>query len=105
MTAVYQSVSRSLIDTPLSLPQHVARPAHRMDQARLAVSLELLPQVADIDLDQVRLAAEVVVPDPIEDHLARQYPARVVQEERQQLVLLGRQLDPTLTAERLAGGG
>ena len=49
--------------------QRVADAAHGVDQRR-AVRVELLAQIADVGLEHARVAAEVVVPDVVED-LAR----------------------------------
>src|SRR5689334_23416110 len=46
--------------------EDVTDAADRVDQRRPA-GVDLLAQVADVQLDHVRLAAEVVVPDPVED--------------------------------------
>src|SRR6185369_10871555 len=46
--------------------EDIARPAHRVDH-RLAAGVDLLAQVGDVQLDDVGLAAEVVVPHPVED--------------------------------------
>src|ERR1700691_1242291 len=46
--------------------EHVSNAADGVDQ-RLAVRVDLLAQVADVQLHDVSLAAEVVVPDPVED--------------------------------------
>src|SRR5581483_12420776 len=40
--------------------------AHRVDQLRLH-RVDLLAQVADVELDDVRLPLEVVLPHPVED--------------------------------------
>src|SRR3712207_9189710 len=57
-------------DRHLLRPQDVARAADGVDQAGLAVGFELLAQVADVHLDHLRLAVEIVAPDPLEDPLA-----------------------------------
>src|SRR5262249_57960753 len=59
--------------------EDVADAADRVDQRRPA-GVDLLPQVTDVQLDHVRLAAEVVVPDPVEDLRLGQHPARVAHE-------------------------
>src|SRR5262249_46093298 len=72
--------------------EDVAHAADGVDH-RLAAGVDLLAQVADVQLDHVRLAAEVVVPDPVEDLGLGQHPARVAHEETQQLELRGGELD------------
>src|SRR5947207_1505821 len=68
-----------------------------MDQPREAIDLRLAPQVADVDVERVGVDAEVVAPDAIEDHVARQHLTGVAHEQLEQLVLRARQFD------RLAG--
>src|SRR5437016_2339482 len=63
-----------------------------MDQG-LPAGVDLLPQVADVELDHMGLPAEVIVPDPVEDLSLGQHPARVAHEEAQQLELRRGQLD------------
>ena len=73
-----------------------------MDERR-PVALELLAQVAHVRLDDVRLAAEVVVPDVVEDLRLRQDAAGVQQEVPQQVELGGGQLDRLAVAADLVG--
>src|SRR5882724_1763492 len=72
--------------------QHVPDAADRMDE-RVTARVDLLAQVADVQLDSVRLAAEVVVPDPVQDLRLGQHPARVAHHEAQQLELGSGQVD------------
>src|SRR5437868_9844111 len=76
--------------------EHVPGTAHGVDH-RLAAGVDLLAQVGDVELDDVGLAAEVVVPDPVEDLGLAQHPARVAHQEAQQLEL-GRRQHDVLTA-------
>src|SRR5450756_1168049 len=66
--------------------EHVPHPAHGVDH-RLPTSVDLLAQVGDVELDDVRLAAEVVVPHPVKDLRLAEYPARVAHEVAQQFEL------------------
>src|SRR5262245_22795233 len=84
------------------LAQRVADPADGLDQARLAVGLELLAQPHDDDVDDVRLAHEVGAPDPLEDRLAREDLAGVAGHELEQVVLASGQLDRAFAAPDLA---
>src|SRR6476660_3582174 len=59
-------------------PQHVADPADRLYQPRLA---QLPSQVADVDPEAVRFRAEVVPPHRFEYLGPGQYPVRVAQEQ------------------------
>ena len=82
--------------------EHVAGLPHRLDQRR-AERVELLAQVADVGLDDVRVAAEVVVPDVLEDLRLREHAARVEHEVAEQRELGRRQRDRRLAAEAPRG--
>src|SRR5439155_2654258 len=81
--------------------EHVPHAAYGVDQRRGGRDVDLLPQVVDVRLDDVRLALEVVVPHVIEDLGLRQHPARVGEQEPQQVVFRGRELDRTLLTSDL----
>ena len=72
--------------------QHVSRAAHGVDH-RLAPGVDLLAQVGDVELDDVGLAAEVVVPDAVEDLRLGQDPLGVAHQEAEQLELRRGQRD------------
>ena len=72
--------------------QHVPGAAHGVDHRR-PVGVDLLAQVGDVQLDHVGLAAEVVVPDPVQDLGLAQHPARVAHQVAEQLELGRGQLD------------
>src|SRR5262249_25681028 len=80
--------------------EHVPRLPDGADEGR-PEGVELLPQVADIRLDDVRVSAEVVLPDVLENLALREHAARVQQEEPQQCELGRGQLDARLAAEDL----
>ncbi len=82
--------------------QHVTDAAHGVDH-RGAVAVDLLAQVADVELDDVRVAAEVVAPHPVEDLRLRQHPARVEHQVAQQVELGRGELHEFLAAVHLAG--
>src|SRR5689334_20468304 len=69
-----------------------------MDQPRLAAGLGLLAQVADVNVESLRVGSEVVVPDAFEDLLSGQDPPRVLEEELEQQVLGTGQLQHTVAA-------
>jgi hypothetical protein len=52
-----------------------------VDQARFVIGFRLLPKVANIDLNDVTLAAKVIPPDTIVDDLACQDLPGVAQEK------------------------
>src|ERR671912_2372472 len=72
--------------------KNISRPAHGVDHRR-PVGVDLLPQVGNVKLDHVGLAAEVVVPDPIEDLGLAEDAARIAHQIAEQLELGGGQLD------------
>src|SRR6478672_6556518 len=72
--------------------EDIPRPSHGVDH-RLAAGVDLLAQVGDVELDDVGLAAEVVVPHPVEDLGLGEHALGVAHEEAQQLELGGGELD------------
>src|SRR6478752_6937315 len=72
--------------------EHVPRAPHGVDH-RWAPGVDLLAQVGDVELDDVGLAAEVVVPHPVEDLGLGEHALGVAHEEAQQLELGGGELD------------
>src|SRR6188472_18731 len=91
---------RARSDTELGLAERVADEPHRLDQRR-AERVELLAQVADVRLDDIRIAAEVIMPHVVEDLALRQDAARVQHQEPEQLELGAGQLDQRVTATHL----
>ena len=73
-----------------------------MDQRRIE-AVDLLAQVADVGLDDVGIAVEVVVPHVVEDLALGQDPAGVLEQVPQQVELGGRQLDERALAPDLVG--
>src|SRR2546430_4051826 len=85
----------------LLLPvEHVARLPDRPDQRR-PERVELPAQVAHVCLDDVRVAAEVVAPDVLQDLPLREHPARVEEEVPQQRELRRGQIDTCAGAVHL----
>ena len=68
----------------------VADAPDRDDRRRVA---ELAPQLAHVDVDRARVARERVAPDPLEQLVARQHEAAVVEQLPEQVELLRRELD------------
>src|SRR5260221_7669159 len=72
-TSRYQAVSamrtlrRSRLRTARLVSQPVAVAAQRLDHRGCAALVELAPQVADIDVDDVGLAVELPAPHPLGD--------------------------------------
>ena len=80
----------------------VADAAHRLDERR-AQAVDLAPQVAHVGLDDVGVAAEVVVPHVVEDLVLGEHAAGVEHEVAQELELGGRELDVVAGAPHLVG--
>src|SRR2546425_9226807 len=80
--------------------EHVAGLPHGPDQRRPG-GVELPAEVAHVRLDDVRVPAEVVVPDVLEDLRLREHAARVEHEETEQRELGSRQRDLRLASEHL----
>src|SRR6478609_7068228 len=80
--------------------EDIAHASHGVDH-RLTAGVDLLAQVGDVELDDVRLAAEVVVPDAVEDLRLGQVPLGVAHEVAQQLELGRGQLDRRAAADDL----
>ena len=88
-----------------SAPQPVADAAHRLDQLRLVrVDLELLPQVADVDVDRPRLPVGVVAPQRLEQRLPAEDAARAGGERAQELELDVRAAPPSRRAPPPSAG-
>src|SRR5690606_7017847 len=64
----------------LFLAQHIADPAHGMHETRLVFLVGLLTQLTHVDLDDVALAAEVVPPYPVKNHVAGEHLTRIAHE-------------------------
>src|ERR671922_2992536 len=64
--------------------------ANRADQLGLA---ELAPQLGDVDVDRSCAPGVRHAPDLVEQLVAADHDARVLEQHRQQVELLGRQLD------------
>src|SRR5262245_25647615 len=108
--ALYQRVSRVRMDSGLTPrsplgAQHVARSPERVEQPPLALAVDLAPEVADVDVDDVALGVEVEAPDVLGDHRPRQHAPHVAEEVLEERVLASGQDDAPLAAGDGAGGG
>src|SRR5436853_481201 len=72
--------------------QAVADTAHSVDERGLD-HVDLVPQVADVGLEDARVARERVVPHVLEDLVAGEHTPGVGEEVMQQPVFGGRELD------------
>jgi hypothetical protein len=82
--------------------QPVAHAAHGLDERR-AVHVDLLAQVAHVGLDVAGVAAEVVVPDVVEDLCLRQHARGILHEVAKEPELGGRELDRHAGSPDLVG--
>src|SRR4051794_19137842 len=74
--------------------EHEADAAHRVDVARRGrVVAELLAQAADVDVQCLRRAEPVDVPDLVDEPLAGDDGAGAAHEQREQVELLAGRLD------------
>ena len=73
--------------------QHEADAAHGVDHPRLAVRLQLAPQIADEHVHDVAVHLEVVAPHPLQQLLAAQHDAAMAGQLLEQLELAPGQLD------------
>src|SRR3954471_6163531 len=80
----------------------VADPPHGDDRRRVA---ELPPQLAHVDVDGAGVARERVAPDPLEQLVACEDEALVVEELPEEVELLGRQPDLLLPDVALPSAG
>src|SRR5205085_10935093 len=65
----------------------------RVDQRVLVVAVDLLAQLADVDVDDVARRLVTHVPDLLDDRHPRQHAVRIAHQELEQRELLRRQLD------------
>src|ERR1700733_9530659 len=73
--------------------QHEAGPADIGDQRGLAPDVDFLAQIADVDVDDIGLQREVIVPHIPEQHRPRDHLAGMTQEIFQELELTRQQID------------
>src|SRR3954463_6251302 len=86
-----------------SVPEAVAGAAHRLELRDAERAVDLVAQVADVDVDDVRPVLIVVVPRVLEQLIAREHLARVAHERLQELELLRRQAALGVLAPDAAG--
>src|SRR3954465_89116 len=103
-TAMYEAVKRARVEAmplPLSL-DHVADTSHGGDQLLDVSGVDLLAQMIDHDVDDVRARVEVVPPRVFRDQRAAHDTAGMAHEILEHRVLLGRHLDCFAGALHLA---
>src|SRR4051812_22142120 len=88
-----------------SVAEAVSGAAHRLELRHAERAIDLVAQVADVDVDDVRAVLVVVVPGVLEQLVAREHLARVAHERLQKLELLRRQRDLGAAAPHAPGRG
>src|ERR1700722_6805236 len=74
--------------------QHETRAAYIHDQRGRTFCVDLFPQVTDVDVDDVGLEREMILPDLLQQHGPRDYPPGAEQEIFQKGKLARQQIDP-----------
>src|SRR2546423_1779519 len=90
------SVRRSrsgILRMVLIVPEPIAESPDRLQRAASKGAVDLLAQIPDVDVDNVRIALVGHVPRVLDQHLPRQHDARPAHEQVQQRELLRRQGD------------
>src|SRR5580692_129538 len=78
--------------------QHEARAAYIHDQRGRTLCVDLFPQIADVDIDDVGLEREMILPDLLQQHGPRDDPSGMAQEILQQAKFARQQIDPGAAA-------
>src|SRR5215210_4014328 len=105
MARAINSVRRHRIGKFSRPPQRVAGPSHRADQALLPGGVHLLPQVTDIDVDEVGRQAELLVPHAREEEIPGEHPPGISGHKLEQFVFAGRKLYLPVGPSHLPGRG
>src|SRR5215203_724395 len=87
------------------IAQPVPRAAHRLELIDAERPVDLVAQVADVDVDDVRAVLVVVVPGVLEQLVAREHLAGMAHERLEQLEFLRRQGHLGFPAPHAPGGG
>src|SRR5439155_20016657 len=85
--------------------QPVARPAHSLDRFQPERTVDLLPQVPDVDVHDVRAVLVSVVPGVLEQVEPREHLPGSAHEDLEQGELLGRKIDLPVAPPCLPGYG
>src|SRR5262245_59852171 len=97
-----RTVKRRRLRTARSVSQPVAVATERLDDRWLARFVELAPQVADINVDNVGLAVELPAPDVLGDLRPAERQSRMAQQAFEHGELAWRQHDCLFTAHHRA---
>src|SRR5262249_39293497 len=83
----------------------VAHPAHRMEEGAVKATINLAPEIADIDIDDIGITEEVKVPDVLGNLCAGEHVPGMAHEIFQEGELPRAQLDQASATMDLAPGG
>ena len=90
----YRSRGRRKHETVIFRDKTIADSMHSAEVSCAAfIRFQLLPQPHDVRIDGARVGIEIIAPNRIKDHVARDNPAGMPQKVRKQVVLQARQLD------------
>ena len=106
--ALYQSVKPGPDPhRPASLlgGELVAGAPQRVQEPPVALAVDLAPEIADVDVDDIALGVEVQAPDVLRDHGPRQHAAGIAEEVLEQRVLARGEGDAPAAPRDLSGGG
>src|ERR1700675_4541677 len=76
-----------------TIVERVAGAAHGADRILLAAGIEQLAQAADVDVDGALVDIDVAAPDAVEQLLAREHAAGMLEEELQQAIFGRAEID------------
>src|SRR5205823_2474349 len=101
-TSVKRSLSGSRVISVAFRPQPIADAAHRLDRVRAERSVDLLPQIANVDVDDVGTILVGEVPGVLEQLESSENLAWATHEGLQECELLRREVDLLLAAPATA---
>src|SRR5690349_1597252 len=85
--------------------QPVTHAPHRLDRVQPEGAVDLLTEVANVDVDHVGAALESDVPGPVEQLGTAERDSRAAHEQLEHRELLRRQVELLLASPRAVGGG
>src|SRR5437588_9685286 len=94
-----KAVERSVLASAVT--DHISRAANGMDERRVEIAVDLGAQPRDMDVDHVGLRIEMIIPDVLEQHRARDDLAGVLHEIFEQPVFARLQNDLLAGARHL----
>src|SRR5579863_1489950 len=77
---------KNLFDLRKPIVERVAGAAHRADRVLLAAGIEQFAQTPDVHVDRALVDIDVAAPDAVEQLLAREHAAGMLEEEFEQAI-------------------